>query len=157
MRAPPVVQADHRHAVLHGEIHDLADLFGMRLGERTAEDGEVLGEDVSGPAIDRAPAGHDAIARKLLGLHAEIGAAMRLVHVVFLEGAFIQQHIQPLARRQLALAMLRIDPLLAAAETGFRAPRFELFKDVLHGRLSLPFRRRHPGLEPGSSQPASAG
>jgi hypothetical protein len=37
-------------------------------------------------------------------------------HVEFLERAGIEQHVQPLARRQLALGMLRVDAALAAAQ-----------------------------------------
>jgi hypothetical protein len=42
-------------------------------------------------------------------------------HVVFLERPLVEQHLQPLARRQLALGVLRIDPRLPATETGFIA------------------------------------
>ena len=41
-RAPGVVDADHRTAELHGEIHHLADLLGEDLREAAAEDREVL-------------------------------------------------------------------------------------------------------------------
>jgi predicted Kef-type K+ transport protein len=37
-------------------------------------------------------------------------------HVVFLERALVEQHLDPLARGQLALGVLAVDPLLAAAE-----------------------------------------
>jgi hypothetical protein len=117
-RAARVVQADDRHAVLHGEVHHLADLLGMRLRQRAAEHGEILAEHIDRAAVDRAPAGDDAVARIFRLFHAEIGAAMRLVGVVFLEGALVEQHVEPLARRQLALAVLRVDALLPAAETG---------------------------------------
>jgi hypothetical protein len=49
------------------------------------------------------------------------------------KGAFIQQQLQPLARRQLAFAVLRVYALLAAAEAGRGAFLFELFEDFLHG------------------------
>ena len=61
-RAAGVVEADDRRAVPHREVHDLADLLGVRLGERAAEDGEVLREDVDEPAVDPAVAGDDAVA-----------------------------------------------------------------------------------------------
>ena len=47
-RAARVVQADDRRAHLHRQIHDLDDLRGVGLGERSAEDGEVLRERVDG-------------------------------------------------------------------------------------------------------------
>ena len=40
--AARVVEPDDRRAVAHREIHHLADLLGEGLGERTAEDGEIL-------------------------------------------------------------------------------------------------------------------
>ena len=63
-RAAGIIQADDRRADLHREVHDLADLFGIRLGQRAAEDREVLAEDEDGPAIDLAVTGHDAIAEE---------------------------------------------------------------------------------------------
>ncbi len=36
-RAAGIVQADHRRAVLHRQVHDLADLFCMGLTQRAAE------------------------------------------------------------------------------------------------------------------------
>ena len=41
-RAARVVDADDRAAVLHRQVHHLADLLGEHLAERAAEDGEVL-------------------------------------------------------------------------------------------------------------------
>ena len=61
-RAARVVQADDRRAVLHREVHDLADLFGVRFGQRAAEHGEVLREHVDRPAVDPAVSGDDAVA-----------------------------------------------------------------------------------------------
>ncbi|MCY1501081.1 hypothetical protein D9M68_351420 [compost metagenome] len=99
--------------------------MGFRQG--AAENGEVLRKDIDLPAVDRAPTGDDAIARDLLALHAEIDAAMRDVHVVFFERAFIEQHLDAFARRQLALAVLGVDPSLAAAGSCFCPAGFDLF------------------------------
>ncbi len=41
-RAARIVEADHRGADLNRLVHDLADLLGMRLGQRATEHGEVL-------------------------------------------------------------------------------------------------------------------
>ena len=56
-------------------------------------------------------------------VHAEIVAAVLDEHVPFLEGAGIEQQLQPLARGELALGVLLLDALLAAA----LARRFALF------------------------------
>ena len=49
-RAARVVQAHDRRAHAHRQVHHLADLRGVGLGERAAEHGEVLREGVDLPA-----------------------------------------------------------------------------------------------------------
>src|SRR6266571_2664700 len=44
-RAARVIEADDRQPRLHRQIHQLADLFAVRLRERAAEHGEILRED----------------------------------------------------------------------------------------------------------------
>ena len=99
----------------------LVILRAWRLGERAAEDGEILGEDIDDAAVDRAPAGDDAVAGDLGLLHAEIGAAVLDEHVELFEGVLIQQQLDAFARRQLAFRMLGIDAGLAAAQAGIVA------------------------------------
>ena len=105
----------------------------MGLRQRAAEDGEVLGEDVDRPAVDGAPAGHHAVAGDLLVGHAEVGGAVLDIHAVFLERAVVEEHLDPLARGELAERMLGLDPRRAAAEARPRPPLFQFFKDFLHG------------------------
>ena len=104
----------------------------MHARQRAAEHGEILAEDVDQPAVDRALAGHHAVARDLLVLHAEIDRAVLDEHVVFLERAGIEQHVDALARRQLALGVLRLDAALAAAQARRRAAALKLFQHLLH-------------------------
>mmetsp|Transcript_5902 Transcript_5902/g.14528 ORF Transcript_5902/g.14528 Transcript_5902/m.14528 type:complete len:493 (-) Transcript_5902:134-1612(-) len=132
-RAARVVQADDRGADLHGLVHHLADLLGMGLAERTAEDGEVLAEGEGQAAVDHAVAGHDAVAGDLVVGHAEVDAAVLDEHVPLLEAAFVEQQLQPLAGGQLALGMLGGDALLATAEPRQGALGFKCLQDVLHG------------------------
>ena len=92
MRAPAgVVEADDGRADLQGEVHDLADLLGVGLGEAAAEDGEVLGEDEDEAAVDAAVAGDDAVAGNLLLGHAEVEAAVLDELVELLEGALVEE------------------------------------------------------------------
>ena len=65
-RAAGIVEPDQRRAVLHGEVHHLADLLGMRFRQRAAEDGEILAKDIDRAAVDGAPAGDDAVAGEQL-------------------------------------------------------------------------------------------
>ena len=75
----------------------------------------------------------------MIGLfHAEIHRAVGDEHVVFFEGAGIEQHIEALAGRQLALGVLGVDALLAAAQAGRVAARLKRFDDLLHRTPNLP-------------------
>jgi hypothetical protein len=53
-------------------------------------------------------------------------------HVEFLERPLVEQQLDALAGGQLALAVLRLDALLAAAQFGACTTRFEGVQDVFH-------------------------
>ena len=114
-RAARVVQADDRRAVLHREVHDLADLVGVGLRERAAEDREVLREDVDRPAVDRARSAHDAVSGDLRPLDPEVAAAVDDERVELEEGAAVEQQVDALVRRELSLGVLALDPLGASS------------------------------------------
>ena len=119
MRAPPeslrpTTGAPHPHGV----VHDLADLLRVRLAQRAAEDGKILAEDEDQPPVHRAAPGDDAIAGHALLGHAEVAAAVLDEHVVFLERIVVEEQLQALAGRELALRVLPFDPRLAAAQPG---------------------------------------
>ena len=61
-RATAVVDAYQRGAVLHREVHHLADLFASDFRKRSAEDSEVLREDVHETSIDLTEADDDRVA-----------------------------------------------------------------------------------------------
>ena len=122
--------------------------------ERAAEDGEVLDEEIDEAAVDRAPAGDDAVAGHARRLHAEIGRAVFDEGVEFLERAFVEQDLEPLARGQLAAGVLGLDALLAAAHMGRGAAPFELADDVVHG-LPLALRLVSPRVA-GANRPRRA-
>src|SRR3546814_16130507 len=84
----------------------------MAFRQRAAEDGEVLAEDIDEAAVDRPRSGDDAVAGDLLLLHPELDAIMHDIGVELLERAFVEQHVEPFARRDFALRMLHIDALL---------------------------------------------
>ncbi len=130
-----IVEADDRRADQHGLVHDLADLLGVRFRERAAEYREILAERENQPAVHRAVAGDDAVAGDFVLVDAEIVAAVFDEHVPFLEGTGIEQHVEPLARRQLALGVLLFDALLAAAQPRGGALFLKLAQNVGHCRL----------------------
>ena len=124
--------------VMHGKIHDLADLLGVGFGKRAAKDGKVLREDIDQPPVDLAPAGDDAVAGNDRLVHLELGGPVGDEHIVFFETLGIEQHVDAFARRQLALAVLGIDAALPAAEPRLLPTRFKRRNDFLHAELPLP-------------------
>src|SRR5262245_51889877 len=104
----------------------------MCLRQRAAEDGKILGEDVNDAAVDGAPAGDHAVARDLDLFHAEVGAAMLHVHVELLEGIFVHEKLDALARGELAAPVLRLDAGTTAADTRFRSSALQLVENFLH-------------------------
>src|SRR5262249_28978298 len=84
-----------------------------------AEDREVLREHVDLAAVDVAVAGDHAVAGDLGLAHPEVEAAMRAQLVELDERAGIEEQLDPLARGELALAVLLFDALGTAAR--FRA------------------------------------
>ena len=129
-RAAGVVEPDDRRPELHRQIHDLADLGGVGLRQRSAEDGEVLGEGVDDAAVDAAGAGDDAVARHDLVGHAEVEAAMRDELVDLLEGAGVEELGDALAGGELAGGVLPLDAGRAAAGFG---PSFQIREGVPTG------------------------
>ncbi len=92
-----------------GEIHHLVDLLGEHLAERAAEDGEVLREEEHLAAVDRAPAGDDAVGERPVVLDAEAVRAVAGEHVELDERAGVEQLLDALARGQLAPGVLALD------------------------------------------------
>ena len=100
--AAGVVEADDGGADAEGGVHDLDDLGGVGLGERAAEDGEVLGEDEDDAALDAAVAGDEAVAGDSLVGHAEVGGSVGYEFVGLFEGAFVEEEVDALAGGELA-------------------------------------------------------
>ena len=112
-RTARVVDPDDRAAVLHGQVHDLADLLREHLRERPAEHGEVLREDEHLAAEDRPVAGDDGVAPRAVLAHLELDLAVADEAVELDERARIEELLEPLAREELAALALPRDVLLA--------------------------------------------
>ena len=78
------------------------------------------------------PETDDAVAGDLGLLHAEVGRAMLDIHVELLEGALVEQELEPLARGELAALVLRLGARGPAACARPVAANFKLFQDFLH-------------------------
>ena len=132
--AAGVVEADDRRPVVHRQVHQLADLGGVGLRQRAAEDGEVLGEDVDQPAVDGAVAADHAVAGDAALGHPEVGAAVGDQRIDLDERAGVEQQLHPLAGGQLAGGVLLVDALLAAAQAGALEAVLQLGQGFALGR-----------------------
>ena len=108
-RAAALVDPDDRAAELHRQVEHLDDLLAVDLAQAAAEDRDVLAEHRDRPAVHRAVAGDHAVAVRALLLLAEVRGAVpgQLVHLD--EAALVEQHLDPLAGRLLALGVLLLD------------------------------------------------
>ena len=130
--AGAVVEADDRRADRQRQVHELVDLLGEDLAEGAAEDGEVLREDEHLAAVDGAPAGDDTVGvGPLLEPGRRRAVAGQLVELV--EGAVVEQVLDPLAGQQLALAVLALDGTLGAGVDGRLLALGQLVETFPHG------------------------
>src|SRR3989441_9476771 len=90
------------------------------------------------PAVDAAGASYDSIAQVLLVREPEVRGAVRHEPVQLHERPGVEQHVEALARRHLALLVLRLDAVRAAAQLGLGAFLLEELQLVAHshGRKS---------------------
>ena len=73
--------------------------------------------------------GDHAIAWHFLFLHPEIDTIVFDIGVELFEAAFVEKDLEPFARRQLALGVLGVDPLLPATHDGGSTATFH-FSDA---------------------------
>ncbi len=141
--ASRVVEPDDRCSDLHRKVHHLADLFRVRLGQRSAEDREVLAEHEDEPPVDLAVAGDHAVPEER-GLG--VGVAIRDECVELHERSGVEQQLQPLSRGELSALMLLVDALLSATEHRLRSHRIEACGSLLIRRQCRSSRCGGPSL-----------
>ena len=102
-RATRVVETDDRHPDRQRQIHDLVDLLGVRLAECSPEDPEILAEHADAPPVDHPEAGDHpvGVGPRALEPHAVSTVTHEKIHL--LEGVLVQQVVDPLTGRHLAL------------------------------------------------------
>ncbi len=132
-RAAGVVDLDERRPGRHREVHHLADLLGVDLAERAAEDREVLGGHEDPPAVDRPVAGHDPVARRPSPLHPEVVGAVDHEGVGLLERPGVEEEPDPLPRGELPALVLLLDGFPTPRLEGLATPPLELGDPLLHG------------------------
>mmetsp|Transcript_17924 Transcript_17924/g.42296 ORF Transcript_17924/g.42296 Transcript_17924/m.42296 type:complete len:263 (+) Transcript_17924:1307-2095(+) len=116
-----VVETNHGRSHSHGHVHDLDHFLSVRFRERSSQDGEILRKGIDGTAVDLAVPGDDAVAGKLLGIHAKFGTAMRLELINFVKGIGIEQEFDAFSCRERAPRVLLVNAFGAATQEGLRA------------------------------------
>ena len=86
-----IVQAHHRGAVAHREVHHLADLFRVSFAQRAAEHSEVLAEHIGQAPVHVTIACDHPVAEVLLFFETEVSGAVRNERTQLFEAAFVQQ------------------------------------------------------------------
>ena len=112
----------------------ILQIFRARVSERD----EVLCEDIYETSVNSTVSCNDTVAEECGLLHSEVGAAVGDEHVEFFKAAFVEEHCDPFAGSVFALLVLRVDSLLATAETGLLTKlyqRFYLFKLLAHNLI----------------------
>ena len=144
--AAGVVEPDQRRADAHGHVHDLDDFGGVGFRQRTAEDGEVLGENKDQATLDAAIAGDEAVAEILAVGHAEISATVGHQLVGLFKAVLVEQELNPLARRHLAFLVLPFAALGAAAvgRQLITPPQFFELLFQIHAAMSVAGKGRGP-------------
>ena len=127
-----VADPDHRRTHLHCLVHDLADLFGMGFGKRSAEHGEILAVYEREAAIDGAVTHHHTVTGDGLLFHSEIRTPVFDEYVPLLETALVEQHLDALPGGEFALGMLGLYTFGAAAQLGPFTALLQLFNYFMH-------------------------
>ena len=85
-----IVNTNQRCSDLQSCLLAVDDFLGVHQTQTAADDGEVLGEDVNQSAVDRAVAGHYAVAVHLLLFHAKVGASVLSKGIQFYKTVGVQ-------------------------------------------------------------------
>ncbi len=107
----------------------------MNLTQRPAKDRKVLAKDIDDTALDLAPASDHTITQESLLFNTKTHRPVGRKHVQLSECAGIQQSLDPLSGRKLALGMLTIDPRLPAAQLSLLSHLSELLDPGIRGHV----------------------
>jgi hypothetical protein len=80
--------------------------------------------------------GDHPIAVELLGFQTKVGGAVYNEAIQLDEGAFVQEQIEPLARRELPFLVLCLEARFAAALLGLRSAALQKVELLSHGHRS---------------------
>src|SRR4029453_6866516 len=103
------------------QVHDLADLRSVRLGQRAAVDREVLAEDEDIAAVDAAVTGDHAVAEDAVAI--AVGRPRLDERVELDERTRAEEQLDSFPCGELAARVLLVDTVLSPTEERFRAQR----------------------------------
>ena len=112
----------------------------MRLGERTAEHGEVLRENVDQPPVDLPEAGNNAVPEVALLVQSEVRGAVGDERIEFHERPLVHEQIDAFAGGELALGVLLGDAILAATQAGLVPKRAQACEAIFLCHSARQFR-----------------
>ena len=132
-RAGRVEQPHHGDLLIEGHLAHALHLALSRGAHGTAQDGEVVGRHRHGATVDAPHPGDDAVGGRLAALRGQ-----PVVHVLgqlaeLDEAGPVEQQVEAFPHVELALAVLTLDPLLAAHGDGPLPARHQ----VLHRRFPV--------------------
>jgi len=114
--AARVTQADAGNTGFQRLVHDAGNFLRLHFGERAAQHREILCINGNATTVDLTETGDNGITDETLFIETKCSQVMRRHHTDFLERPFVEQKIDPLARRQFAACVLRVDTLLTTAQ-----------------------------------------
>lgn len=107
------------------------DLLREHFAQRTAHDGEVLGEHEHLASVDGSPTGYNTVGVGPFGQSCFVGAVTRQ-HVELVKRALIEQIVDAFASEHLALVALTLNRPFRSCVDGFQLALLKLFKSAVH-------------------------
>ena len=121
-----VVQTDYGSTHLHGDVHNLANLAGQHLTQRTCCYGEILCENINQTAANGSATSYHTIAQIVLLVHTEVCTTVLNEHVHFFETSVIEQHGDAFAGGVLTFLVLLGNSLLTTTKTSLDTEFYQL-------------------------------
>ena len=128
--AAGVVETHDGSAVLGGQVHHLGDFLAHHLGYGAPEHGEILRENERETAVHTPVACDDCVSQVVPLRQSQVRRAMRDERVQLTERALVQERVDSLPGRQLALCVLLIYAGLTASKGGLFPQLTELFQPL---------------------------
>ena len=130
-----IVQPDDGCSHLHSHIHHFTNLPGIRFGQCTAKNGEVLSKNIHKPFADHTISGYNSITGYFLFLHTEIRTTMGHQFIEFNKRSFLQKQVDTFTCRQFSDRMLFLDTGVSTTFFGLPVQLFQAIDKLFHRLL----------------------